>query len=238
MKKKIVAGKTTAHVNVLDMKDSGLTKGELVYRSLKTGILSGSLEPGKLLSANRLAKEFRTARSVVCESLARLKAEGLVRGEGAYARTYVEQQELPAVVEHYEVREAIESTAARLAAQNMNSWQVAELRRLQAMFDKAVHDGDEAAQAEANIAFHRYLVAHCGNALLLKIYDSYHLAPVVVRSIPINDPKEKSEETILHTLCEAIGSRDADLAEAIMRKDLREVTAKLRRLASAAPSEF
>jgi DNA-binding GntR family transcriptional regulator len=213
------------------------TKGETVYSDVKVAILSGRFKPGQLISANRLAKEFGVARSVVCESLARLRAEGLVRNEGPYARTYVEQPELPAVVEHYEVREVVEGAAARLAAQNMNAWQVAELRRLA---ERVLSNPPESKEfMDANVAFHHYLVANCGNALLLRIYQTNHLAPVAVstysnRAAKVDHTSPESNDSFFRMLCDAIAARDGQAAESSIRKDLRQVTEELRAMASAA----
>lgn len=221
--------------------------GEGIYRKLKVGILDGTLQPGQLISANRLSKEMGVARSVVCESLARLKAEGLVRGEGAYSRTYVEERDLPAVVEHYEVREAVEGTAARLAAQNMNAWQVTELRRLANEIVEADRAGNSAKFVESNLAFHRYLVANCGNALLLKIYESHHLAPVALRKAQLtrgpdgangnhdlsDTQRDERDDEFYRRLCDAIGARDGDEAERCLRDDLRQITSVLRSTAQS-----
>ena len=88
---------------------------ERVYRALRDEIVSGHLPPGAELSEVDQAGLRGVSRTPVREALARLQAEGLaVVGKG---RTLVVSSLSPEDVAHlFELREALESQAARLAA--------------------------------------------------------------------------------------------------------------------------
>ena len=214
---------------------SGTTKTDLVYAKIRKAILGRSLEPGERISAHAFARKFGVASSAVRESFARLKAEGLIESNGPYSRTYVQQIDLDSTVEHYEARESIEGMSARLAAKNMNDYQVAELERLA---EEVIKDlGDPAASEEKRCqngtAFNHYLVANCGNKLLLKIYELHHLSPI---SQHLRGAAEKAMRNVagvssadyLRRLCRAIRSRKADEAEACIRQRIRGITEQMR----------
>ena len=211
------------------------TKTDLVYAKIRKAILGRALAPGDRISAHGLARKYGVAGSAVRESFARLKAEGLIRSDGPYSRSYVQGIDIDRTVEHYEARESVEGMAARLAAQNMNAYQVAELERLGEVVIRDLDDPDvsEEQRWKDGKAFTRYLVANCGNKLLLKIYEMHHLEPVGVHM------RDGAEEVIrnvmgvstfdyLQRLCGAIRSRQADDAEACIRQRIRAVTEQMR----------
>jgi DNA-binding GntR family transcriptional regulator len=119
----------------------------------------------------------------VRESILRLEGEGLLQRDRDHCSRrvrvkYIDDQDPHEVLARYELREAIEGQAARLASQNMNAWQVDELRRrLNALNAWKESDGIEKL-AEVSIAFHEYLLAECGNSLLLKVWREYGLSPM------------------------------------------------------------
>ena len=75
-------------VNATPNAVAGEAQRTHVYRRVLQGIRQGSLAPGaRLLSARRLAAEWRVARSAVDSALARLAAEGLIErrvGDGSF----------------------------------------------------------------------------------------------------------------------------------------------------------
>ena len=223
-------------------KNSGSqTKAEAVYTTIKGAILRGDLEGGQLISTNKLARELGVARNAVRESIARLRAEGFVRNEGAYSRTYVEDTDIPAVIERYELRECVEGMAARLAANHMNSYQVKQLQRLAEAALRDYEKGSEAG-SKSNLQFHRYLVANCGNKLVLRIYDMLHLAPVSIHlqkasKIYIGRVAGVTPKTYYANVCDAINSRDGDTAEKVVRERIRIVTEQMREVAFSDESD-
>jgi DNA-binding GntR family transcriptional regulator len=92
-------------------------RGEEAYLWLRDAIISGELQPDDSLSEAALAARLSTSRTPVREALARLSKEGLVRlapGRGAQ----VTGISLTDVRDLFQLREALEVLAARLAATN------------------------------------------------------------------------------------------------------------------------
>lgn len=89
--------------------------GDRVYEALREEIVAGRLRPGTELSEVDQAERWGVSRTPVREALSRLRADGLaVVGRG---RTLTVSDIQPAdVVRLFELREALETQAARLAA--------------------------------------------------------------------------------------------------------------------------
>ena len=140
-----------------------LTLWQRVYDHLRAEILSGRLEPGAELAEVALSEQLGVSRGPLREALGRLAAEGLVTvrpRRGAVVRSLSKQE----FVELYQVREALEVLAVRLAVPRLGPQDVAELEELVATM--SAHAGrDEVTEFfEANSAFHLRLVQASGNA--------------------------------------------------------------------------
>lgn len=87
---------------------------DVAYARLRSEIIDWQLEPGTPLGEIETAARLGVSRTPVREALARLTAEGLVSSVSRTARVAPLSREL--VIELYELREALETSAARLAA--------------------------------------------------------------------------------------------------------------------------
>src|SRR5690554_5593541 len=112
---------------------SGGKTGTLVVQvsgSLREAILAGEYKPGdKLPSEARLTEKHGVSRTVVREAIAALRADGLVeprRGAGVFVLEALSPPSLPfqnvdharisSIIEMLELRSAVETEAAALAA--------------------------------------------------------------------------------------------------------------------------
>jgi len=86
-----------------------------VYRALRQEILDGALEPGSMLAEVEQSERLGVSRTPLREALSRLQAEGLVIAPGGRGLV-VAPVSLADVRELFEIREALEVRAARLAA--------------------------------------------------------------------------------------------------------------------------
>lgn len=212
------------------------TKTETVYRRLKLKLARGEFPPGQRITEAQVAGMFGVGRGPARESMLRLVSEGSLAKQGAYGRTfvrYIEDERRAEIAQRYELREVIEGLAARLAADNMTGREVRELRRLDRQVLDTLRRGDREARLDACLAFHRFLLSHCGNDLLLPIAESEGVFPMLARSGELDEklvarilPRGR-RATWLTPAVRAIAAHDPDAAERHMRGWIRQLTGVL-----------
>jgi len=220
-------------------------KSTQAYERLRELLLSGEIPSGERLVEATLAKKLGMSRGPIRESLLRLEAEGLLRSRGT-RRSRVTLRDadpdLDELLERYELREQVESGAARLAAKNMNGWQIDQLRSLLADIDTCTQSGDRTAKYDAVERFHEYLVTNCGNPLFAQVYESYQLMPARPISPELEErvfsymPKERRSHQALQDVVEAIAHHDPQRAQECMQSQIRLITEALRKLKLESPS--
>jgi DNA-binding GntR family transcriptional regulator len=213
------------------------TQSETVYSQLVAKLERGELPPGERISEAKIAAMFGVGRGPARESMLRMISEGKLAKNGAYGRTYVryiDELNLEDVARHYELREVIEGLAARLAADNMNGREIRELQRLDRLILGTIRNRDREARLNKCLEFHRYLLSHCGNDLLLEIAQGYSVVPMLAQSLELDEKlvhrimPRGGRATWLTAAVQAIAAHQPLKAEQRMRKWLRILTAAVR----------
>jgi len=146
-----------------------LTLWQRVYDHLRDEIMGDRLPPGTELSEVALSKELDVSRGPIREAMGRLAAEGLVTvrpRRGAEVRS-ISPEEL---IDSYQVREALEVLAVRLAVPRITDAEVAELDGLVDRMSEYAKNGDVADFFTANVAFHELICELSGNAKLVQVH--------------------------------------------------------------------
>lgn len=137
----------------------------VVLDELRRRIMTGELEPGTRLVEESLADQLGVSRNPVREALQSLAAEGFVvmtpRRGAEVGRVSPEQAE-----ELFDVRMALESLAARLAARHADRAAVAALAEILEEAHEATDRRELDALAALNTSFHELVVAASGNNYL------------------------------------------------------------------------
>jgi DNA-binding GntR family transcriptional regulator len=146
-----------------------LTLWQRVHTHLREEILSGQLPAGSELQEVALSKTLGVSRGPIREAIGRLAAEGLVTvrpRRGAVVRALSSDE----FIEAYQVREALETMAARLAVPKLSAENVAALEH--AIDDMSARGaaGDVQGFFEANTAFHLVFFDAAGNRMLADLY--------------------------------------------------------------------
>jgi DNA-binding GntR family transcriptional regulator len=145
------------------------TLWQRVHEHLREGILSGRLSPGSELQEVALAESLGVSRGPIREAIGRLAAEGLVTvrpRRGAVVRALSKEEFLEA----YQVREALEVMAVRLAVPKLSAEEVAALERLVEEMTARAEAGDVQGFFLANTAFHQTFFDAAGNRMLADLY--------------------------------------------------------------------
>ena len=213
------------------------SKSAQAYRQLKRLIQEGRVPSGERLTEAKAAALVEMGRGPVREALVRLEAEGLLENRGSRRSrvvAYLEDQNPEEMLARYELREQIESGAARLAAKNMTGWQIDRLRELARAAEAVQASGDREKRNETAGAFRQFILEHCGNPLVLDVWQTYNIAPVRARSPEVEDdvlgaiPQSERNHPSIAEIAEAVAVHDADLAEELLKRRLRRVTEAIR----------
>jgi DNA-binding GntR family transcriptional regulator len=196
------------------------TLWEQVRDRLREDILAGRLEPGTELSEVALAKDFGTSRGPLREALGRLASEGLVTitpRRGAV----VAQLSREEFIDAYQVREALETLAVRLAVPLMSDGEIAHLRELCELMDRAARDDEVRVFFDTNNSFHEALVRGSRNRKLHDVHRMLvgQMVPYLPRSLELRGNLQQSVAEHQAILA-AIEERDAERAAALLAEHI------------------
>lgn len=107
---------------------SAMRSSEIAYERLREDIIQWRLQPGASLGEVELAERLGVSRTPVREALLRLTAEGLVSADGGRTAT-VSAVSTDHIRDLYELWEALETQAARLAARRRDAGVFEALRK-------------------------------------------------------------------------------------------------------------
>ena len=145
------------------------TLWQRVHEFLREEIISGRLLPGAELHEAALARSLGVSRGPVREALGRLASEGLVTvraHRGAVVRALSNEEFLEA----YQVREALEIMAVRLAVPKLTPDDLAAMERLIEEMSLRAEAGDVQSFFAANAQFHQFFFDVAGNGMLSDLY--------------------------------------------------------------------
>jgi DNA-binding GntR family transcriptional regulator len=156
---------------------------DAVYASLRRALVAGDFDPGEPLIEADLCRRFAVSRTPVREALAKLERDQLVRvvpKKGAFVRTLSHAE----IRELYQLREALEGLALRLAAPRVERAELEDFaRRFRELRGRRrLAYTDVRALGEE---FHRYLVKRAGNTRLVQTLEDLReqLQPVWTMAI-------------------------------------------------------
>jgi len=209
-----------------------------VYASLRDAITAGELEPGRRLSENELAEWLGVSRTPVREALVRLRDDRLVEIVPQLG-TFVTKISIAALADAQFAREALECAAIRLAAVRISDARLLELRAIVARQREADAARDLDGFYAHDDAFHAALCASSGHAIAWRLVQRAdgHLNRVRRLSLPV--PEYMGEMISEHErVLEAVGERDPDRAEEVLRHHLRMVLSGLQQIRAEHPGYF
>ena len=151
--------------------DDYLPLRDVVFNTLRQGILHGLLPPGLRLMEIQLAKQLGVSRTPVREALRMLELEGLVNTvprKGAEVAA-ITQKDLHDVLD---VRCALEELAVDLACQTITQEELNKLHELLDKFRVLTQKGDISGLAECDVEFHDIIIQSTGNNRLIQLLNN------------------------------------------------------------------
>ena len=149
----------------------GMPLRDVVFYTLRKGILRGDLQPGERLMEIRLANRLGVSRTPVREAIRMLELEGLVINlprRGAQV-SRITEKDLHDVLE---VREGLEEIAVNLACERISEAELKDLYEASREFEKLVSSDDLTALAEADEKFHAIIYRATRNDRLVQLINN------------------------------------------------------------------
>ena len=209
-----------------------------VLKQIIENIQNGELQPGDALPAERiLAEEFGISRPALREVLKALSLLGItvsVHGGANYIATDLFQMYNSKIQDALQLRGALESKAAFLAAQNCTPLDAAELQLIIARLDSTQ---DEKIRGDLDRDLHLKIAQISANPLILSVLNASAQITenmiVGIRSYLMQKNNDAPEIDSQHTrLVQAITNNDAPLAEKVMNEHMHTIEYLLNEITS------
>lgn len=153
------------------MIDEYLPLRDVVFNTLRQGILKGDLKPGERLMEIHLANRLGVSRTPIREAIRMLELEGLVtmvpRKGAEVAR--ISKQDLRDVLE---VRRSLDSLAVSLACERISEEEKEALTLAENDFEEAVATQDVTLIAQADVSFHDVILKASKNGRLMQMVNN------------------------------------------------------------------
>jgi DNA-binding GntR family transcriptional regulator len=205
--------------------------GADAYQAILAEIEQGRIAPGSRLTEADLAERLSISRTPVREALKRLEAQGLATHEPGRGMV-VSLLDHDQLRELYDLREVLEGAAARHAAANASSAEIALICELAESAAKL--RGKPAAHAAANAHFHRQIFRASRNRFLAQHLGQMRVSLTLLPHTTLAERGRRQEAAAEHrAIAAAIAERQLDRAEALAREHIRHAyAARLRQFAA------
>ena len=221
----------------MDQLTPGPTLITRAYDAILGAICDGRLAPGTRLTQDELADRLQVSRQPVAQAVSVLKSQGFLRERGRRGVIIapLEREFFRAV---YQLREALDPMAARLAAQRCTREEAAVGRRLVQAGRQAVRNGKTERLIQADANFHAWVYRLSANPLLLETMELYwkHLRRAmhgVLRRRSTRSQVWDEHQAILS----AVASGDANAAAALSLAHVRDAADRVVMSIPEAPAD-
>jgi GntR family transcriptional regulator, rspAB operon transcriptional repressor len=214
------------------------SKADAVYGELKEAILSGALEPGRLIDKAGLCEKLGVSRFPVSAAVSRLSYDRLVDVAPQHG-SFVARISLNDVRERFFIRSALEGEIAAEAARRMTR---ADKDAVMANLKEetvAVEADNRAAFYALDVAFHRILTARLGMARAHDVLEALRVHLERARRLAMSPAGRLRTALKEHAaIAAAIEAGDASAAREAMKRHLDTTGALLESLAKKQPGLF
>ncbi|MDR5868698.1 GntR family transcriptional regulator [Halomonas koreensis] len=197
------------------------TLAERVFQQLQDAIVRGELAPGSKITEPGLSRTYGISRGPLREAMRRLEAHRLIE-RVPHVGARVVKLSIEELLELFDVREALESMAARIAAERMTAEEIAGLREVLAVHERQtdLSRGEAYYQREGDLDFHYRIVQGSHNRMLMGMLcdDLYYLVRLYRTQFSASGSRPQRAFVEHHRIVDAIEAGDAELAELLMRR--------------------
>lgn len=209
--------------NTAHDRDQYGSAADYAYAMLREEIVSGRFASGRRMREVELATLLGISRTPTRLALSRLENEGLLELKPRLGLV-VASLDYEAMEELYEMRAALEGTAAALAARHASTRDLDVLRQLIA--EEASLSTDPALRHRHNRLFHSALYQAAHNRFLMKSLEALHNAIALLGPTTMAGEERLAAAHAEHAaVVDAIIARDPARADATMRHHILQALA-------------
>lgn len=181
------------------------------------------------LDERKMAEQLGISRTPIREALARLEQDGFVDIQPRKG-VFVRRKSLEEVLEMIVVWAALESMAARLAAERASDAELRSVRKLGTRFSENAARADIGEYSELNFRFHQRILELGKCTMLKSIADGLFLHMHAVRRRAMGEADRATRSVVDHmAIIQALESRDADIAARLVREHTMRLHDHVRR---------
>ena len=147
---------------------------ETIYRSLRSKIMFGEIDPGKSLTIRGLASEFSVSMTPIRDVIRRLVAEGALLMSRT-GRISVPRIDNSRIEELLIIRTLLEPELGSRAIPRIHVALVERLVVMSKLIEKMIQEGDSIGYLKAKIGFHRTLYLRAQSPVMLTILETIWL---------------------------------------------------------------
>jgi DNA-binding GntR family transcriptional regulator len=201
--------------------DPGLSFKAKAYQALRQAITQMDIygqDSEIRLDERQLCEALGVSRTPVREAMALLEQEGFIRSQPRRG-IFVVRKTKAEIIEMITVCAALEGMAARLFVERATDRCIEELKETFERFEQEGVDGHISEYSDANIAFHQSIVQASGCQLIADLIERFFVHMQALRRATIRSGR-RADTSIHehHEIIQALISRDADLAERLVRE--------------------
>lgn len=191
--------------------------GEHIYNTLIAELREGKYLPGQRLRDREIAEAFGVSRTPAREAMWRLHSRGLL--EVAQGGLAVRKLAPAEIIELYSVRQVLEGSSARFAAQHCSNAEIYVIEQIAAAFGEAA--GDPQLRRKINRQFHMAIREGAHNRVLIRTLDEFDIALAILPGTTYESPERAEQAHQEHlAIIAAIKARDPEAAEAAARQHI------------------
>ncbi len=200
--------------------DASISLRALAYDALKRAITDMDIygaDEGIRLDERQLSQDLGVSRTPIREALTVLEQEGFVRSVPRRG-IFVIRKSKREIIELIQVWAALESMAARLAAERASDAELAELTSIFSEFERDEPGEHVHEYSDANIRFHQTIIRLGRCTLIQEMTENLFLHMRAIRAVSMRQGDRAAQSKSDHDrIIAALVRRDALAAEAAVR---------------------
>ncbi|BCJ90536.1 GntR family transcriptional regulator [Terrihabitans soli] len=201
-----------------EIETDSSSRVEQIFSALISGLREGKYVPGQRIRDRDIAEAFGVSRTPARDAIGRLHSRGLL--EVAHGGLAVRTLSPLEVVELYTVRQILEGSAARFAAQHASD---ADIFAIESRVMAFGEEPDPKGRAKINRHLHRAIRDAAHNSFLVRTLDELDVALSLLPGTTYEIADRSKAAYLEHVeILKAIKARDPDAAEAAARHHIAQ----------------